>query len=45
MALATNELIRRFLMHLLPAGFHRIRYCGLLARFKPDCDSLSFVSF
>jgi Putative transposase len=26
MTLATNEFIRRFLMHVLPAGFHRIRY-------------------
>jgi hypothetical protein len=31
MTLATHELIRRFLMHVLPQGFHRIRYYGLLA--------------
>jgi hypothetical protein len=31
MTLATNEFIRRFLIHVLPAGFHRIRYYGLLA--------------
>src|SRR5436305_7823956 len=31
MRLATGEFIRRFLMHVLPAGFHRIRYYGLLA--------------
>jgi hypothetical protein len=31
MTLATHEFIRRFLMHVLPAGFHRIRYDGLLA--------------
>jgi hypothetical protein len=31
MTLATNEFIRRFLMHVLPPGFHRIRYYGLLA--------------
>jgi Putative transposase/Transposase zinc-binding domain len=31
MTLATHEFIRRFLIHLLPAGFHRIRYYGLLA--------------
>jgi hypothetical protein len=30
MTLDTNEFIRRFLMHVLPAGFHRIRYYGLL---------------
>jgi hypothetical protein len=31
MTLATHEFIRRFLMHVLPSGFHRIRYYGLLA--------------
>src|ERR1700704_4095539 len=31
MTLDTNEFIRRFMMHVLPAGFHRIRYYGLLA--------------
>jgi putative transposase/transposase-like zinc-binding protein len=31
MTLATHEFIRRFLIHLLPDGFHRIRYYGLLA--------------
>jgi hypothetical protein len=31
MTLATHEFIRRFLMHVLPPGFHRIRYYGLLA--------------
>jgi hypothetical protein len=34
MTLATHEFIRRFLMHVLPAGFHRIRYYGLLASNK-----------
>jgi hypothetical protein len=34
MTLATDEFIRRFLMHVLPAGFHRIRYYGLLASSK-----------
>jgi hypothetical protein len=34
MTLATPEFIRRFLMHVLPAGFHRIRYYGLLASGK-----------
>jgi hypothetical protein len=34
MTLATGEFIRRFLMHVLPAGFHRIRYYGLLASGK-----------
>jgi predicted Zn-ribbon and HTH transcriptional regulator len=31
MTLATGEFIRRFLIHVLPQGFHRIRHYGLLA--------------
>jgi hypothetical protein len=31
MTLAADEFIRRFLLHLLPKGFHRIRHYGLLA--------------
>ena len=31
MRLATHEFIRRFLIHVLPDGFHRIRHYGLLA--------------
>lgn len=31
MRLATAEFIRRFLIHVLPDGFHRIRHYGLLA--------------
>jgi hypothetical protein len=31
MRLATGEFIRRFLIHVLPDGFHRIRHYGLLA--------------
>src|ERR1700741_185182 len=34
MTLATDEFIRRFLMHVLPAGFHRIRYYGMLTSRK-----------
>ena len=34
MTLATHEFIRRFLIHVLPAGFHRIRSYGLLASGK-----------
>jgi Putative transposase/Transposase zinc-binding domain len=34
MTLATDEFIRRFLMHVLPSGFHRIRYYGLLTSSK-----------
>jgi Putative transposase len=31
MTLATDEFIRRFLIHVLPKSFHRIRYYGLFA--------------
>jgi Putative transposase/Transposase zinc-binding domain len=31
MTLVPGEFIRRFLLHVLPKGFHRIRHCGLLA--------------
>jgi hypothetical protein len=32
MTLYTSEFIRRFLMLVLPSGFHRIRYYGFLTR-------------
>src|SRR4051812_3200408 len=35
MALAADEFIRRFLLHVLPKGLHRIRHYGLLA--SADC--------
>lgn len=31
MTLETGEFMRRFLLHVLPSGFHRIRHYGLLA--------------
>jgi hypothetical protein len=31
MTLASDEFIRRFLIHVLPGGFHRIRHYGLFA--------------
>ena len=31
MTLAAEEFMRRFLLHVLPRGFHRIRHYGLLA--------------
>src|SRR5438034_10919665 len=31
MTLTTGEFIHRFLMHVLPKGFHRIRHYGLFA--------------
>ena len=31
MTLAAGEFMRRFLLHVLPSGFHRIRHYGLIA--------------
>lgn len=31
MRLPTSEFIRRFLIHVLPSGYHRIRHAGFLA--------------
>jgi hypothetical protein len=31
MTLAADEFIRRFLLHTVPDGFHRIRHIGFLA--------------
>ena len=31
MTLAADEFMRRFLLHVLPGGFHRIRHFGLIA--------------
>ena len=31
MTVAADEFMRRFLLHVLPSGFHRIRHYGLLA--------------
>ena len=41
MTLQTSEFIRRFLMHVLPKGFHRIRHYGLLARSKTKAAMLT----
>jgi hypothetical protein len=42
MTLATDEFIRRFLLHVLPRGFHRIRHYGLLAGgSRKDCLALA----
>ena len=32
MTLDADEFIRRFLIHVLPDGFHRIRHYGLFAK-------------
>lgn len=42
MTLKTPEFIRRFLIHTLPSGFHRIRHYGLLAN-KARSDSLTLA--
>ena len=34
MTVPTDEFIRRFLMHVLPEGFHRIRHYGMLSNKK-----------
>ena len=31
MTLAADEFMRRFLLHVVPDGFHRIRHLGFLA--------------
>jgi predicted RNA-binding Zn-ribbon protein involved in translation (DUF1610 family) len=31
MTLEADEFMRRFLLHVLPSGFHRIRHYGLVA--------------
>ncbi|MCW5720032.1 MAG: IS91 family transposase [Devosia sp.] len=42
MTLAADEFIRRFLIHILPRGFHRIRHYGLLAgSARKDCLALA----
>src|SRR5690554_3023801 len=40
MTMAANEFIRRFLIHVPPGGFHRIRHYGLLAgSARKDCPA------
>jgi len=41
MTVAPAEFIRRFMLHVLPKGFHRIRHYGLLARSKTKADTLA----
>jgi hypothetical protein len=38
MTLAPEELMRRFLLHVLPGGFHRIRHYGLLSNGSRTAD-------
>lgn len=38
MTLSADEFIRRFLLHVLPTGFHRIRHYGMLSNAqRKDC--------
>jgi hypothetical protein len=42
MTLAPDEFMRRFLLHVLPGGFHRIRHYGLLANGnRRDCLAIA----
>lgn len=42
MTLAPQEFMRRFLLHVLPGGFHRIRHYGLLANgHRRDCLAMA----
>ena len=38
MTLSAEEFMRRFLLHVLPSGFHRIRHYGLLANSSRKCN-------
>jgi hypothetical protein len=40
MTLTADEFIRRFLIHVLPGGFHRIRHYGIFAN-RQRADNLS----
>lgn len=41
MTVAPEEFMRRFLLHVLPKGFHRIRHYGLLARSRTKAATLA----
>ncbi len=41
MTVAPAEFIRRFMLHVLPKGFHRIRHYGLLARSRTKADTIA----
>jgi len=41
MTLEPGEFIRRFMLHVLPKGFHRIRHYGLLARSPTKAETLA----
>ena len=39
MTLGADEFIRRFLLHVLPDGFHRIRHYGYLAKGRDSLEA------
>jgi hypothetical protein len=41
MTVAPGEFMRRFLLHVLPKGFHRIRHYGLLASSRTKTETLA----
>jgi hypothetical protein len=41
MTLAPAEFIRRFMLHVLPKGFHRIRHYGLLASSAGKAEAIA----
>jgi hypothetical protein len=41
MTVAPGEFIRRFMLHVLPKGFHRIRHYGLLASSSAKADTIA----
>ena len=41
MTLEPGEFMRRFLLHVLPKGFHRIRHYGLLASSRTKADTMA----
>jgi hypothetical protein len=41
MTVAPGEFIRRFMLHVLPKGFHRIRHYGLLASSGDKADTIA----
>jgi hypothetical protein len=41
MTLTPAEFIRRFMLHVLPKGFHRIRHYGLLASCRTKAETLA----
>ena len=45
MPLSTNEFIRRFLMHILPKGFRKVRYYGILSNRKKKTSLLHVACF